>query len=205
LSWETLYLFCVASALLALAPGPDNIFVMVQSMAYGVKSGLVTVFGLISGCLIHTSLTAFGLSALIQQSDLAFTILKTIGVLYLLFLAYKVYKSDKAVSLGATGRPKKSFTALYFQGFLMNALNPKVALFFLAFFPGFLFHDQISSVKQFFVLGLLFMGISLVIFSGLAFLASKISDYLKSQPKTSLVLKWMQIVVFVGIAIFILL
>lgn len=203
MNWETLYLFCLASTLLALAPGPDNIFVMVQSMVFGVRSGLATTFGLISGCLIHTSLVAFGVSALIQQSDLAFTILKIVGALYLLILAYKVYRSDTAVSLDASSQPRKTYYALYLQGFMMNVLNPKVALFFLALFPGFLFHDQLSTVKQFFILGLLFMLVGLIVFSTLAYLSGKISNYLKHQKSAGTVLKWMQIVVFIGIAIFI--
>ena len=205
MNWETLYLFCLASTLLALAPGPDNIFVMVQSMVHGVRSGLATTFGLISGCLIHTFLVAFGVSALIQQSDLAFTILKIVGALYLLILAYKVYRSDAAVSLDVSSQPRKTYTALYLQGFMMNVLNPKVAIFFLAFFPGFLFHDQLSTVKQFFILGLLFMLVGLIVFSTLAYLSGKISNYLKHQKSAGTVLKWMQIVVFTGIAIFIVL
>lgn len=205
MNWETLYLFSLASALLALAPGPDNIFVMVQSMVHGVKSGLVTTFGLISGCLVHTSLVAFGVSSLIQQSEVALTVLKIVGAFYLLLLAYKVFKSEATISIDASSENLQSFTALYFKGFMMNVLNPKVALFFLAFFPGFLFHQELSMVKQFFVLGLLFMVVSLIVFSALAFLSGRISSYLKGQKNAAKVLKWMQIVVFVGIAIFILL
>lgn len=205
MNWETLYLFSLASALLALAPGPDNIFVMVQSMVHGVKSGLVTTFGLISGCLVHTSLVAFGVSSLIQQSEVALTVLKIVGAFYLLLLAYKVFKSEATISIDASSEDLQSFTALYFKGFMMNVLNPKVALFFLAFFPGFLFHQELSMVKQFFVLGLLFMVVSLIVFSALAFLSGRISSYLKGHKNAAKVLKWMQIVVFVGIAIFILL
>lgn len=205
MNWETLYLFSLASALLALAPGPDNIFVMVQSMVHGVKSGLVTTFGLISGCLVHTSLVAFGVSSLIQQSEVALTVLKIVGAFYLLLLAYKVFKSEATISIDASSEDLQSFTTLFFKGFMMNVLNPKVALFFLAFFPGFLFHQELSMVKQFFVLGLLFMVVSLIVFSALAFLSGRISSYLKGQKNAAKVLKWMQIVVFVGIAIFILL
>lgn len=174
-------------------------------MVHGVRSGLATTFGLISGCLIHTSLVAFGVSALIQQSDVALTILKTAGAIYLLVLAYKVYRSDAVVSLDASNQPRKTYVTLYLQGFMMNVLNPKVAIFFLAFFPGFLFHHQISAVKQFFILGLVFMLVSLIVFVALAYLSGKISNYLRHQNTTATVLKWMQIVVFVGIAIYILL
>lgn len=205
MNWETLYLFSIASALLALAPGPDNIFVMVQSMAHGFRSGLITTLGLISGCLIHTALVAFGVSALIQQSDVAFTILKLVGATYLLILAFRVYRSKMELSLDALENSKKPYTSLFAQGFMMNVLNPKVALFFLAFFPGFLFHKQLSAVHQFFILGLLFMLISFIVFVLLAYLAGKIASYLKGSSNAVTVIKWMQIVVFVGIAIFIVL
>lgn len=205
MNWETLYLFCVASSLLALAPGPDNIFVMLQSMAHGVRSGFFITLGLISGCLIHTALVAFGVAVLIKQSEVAFVILKLAGAAYLLFLAYKVYKSQAELRLDATEKPKKSFASLFAQGFLMNVLNPKVALFFLALFPGFLFHDELQSVYQFFILGLLFMLISLVVFVTLGYLSGKLAVYLKGNRHAAAVLKWGQILVFVGIAVFIML
>ncbi len=86
----------------------------------------------------------------------------------------------------------------------MNVLNPKVSMFFLAFFPGFLFSDTLGTVAQFYVLGLLFMLVSLVIFSMIAILSGSIADYLKSHQNTGKVLKWLQIIVFVGIAVFLL-
>src|SRR5690606_29443233 len=98
--------------LLALAPGPDNIFVMVQSMVHGVKSGLVTTLGLISGCLIHTTLVAFGVSALIQQSEAAFTILKIVGALYLLFLAFKVYSSEATVNMNTSEQSQQTYVEI---------------------------------------------------------------------------------------------
>jgi|SRR5690606_7391705 len=191
--------------LLALAPGPDNIFVMVQSMVHGVKSGLVTTLGLISGCLIHTTLVAFGVSALIQQSEAAFTILKIVGALYLLFLAFKVYRSEATVNMNTPEQSQQTYVSLYFKGFMMNVLNPKVAIFFLAFFPGFLFSQELSNVKQFYVLGLIFMVVSFIVFAVLAYLADKISNYLKQQKTAPMVLKWMQILIFVTIAIYIVL
>ena len=87
----------------------------------------------------------------------------------------------------------------------MNVLNPKVSIFFLAFFPGFLFSNTLSTVIQFYVLGLLFMAVSLIIFSAIAILAGTISDYIKQNESIGIFLKWLQIIVFVGIAFFILL
>jgi threonine/homoserine/homoserine lactone efflux protein len=195
----------LATAALAISPGPDNIYVLMQSVANGTKYGLATTAGLISGCIIHTTLLAFGVSLLIKESETLFLIIKLLGALYLLYLAYTVYKSSSVIHLSNDHVPKKSLIQLFKQGFIMNVLNPKVTIFFLAFFPGFLFSETMSTVFQFYILGFIFMGVSLVIFSTIAVLAGFISDYLKSHKNIGIVLKWLQIVVFIGIAILILL
>ena len=175
-----------------------------QSVTNGRAFGLATVAGLISGCLVHTTLVAFGVSAIIKANDSIFFIIKLLGALYLLYLAYKVFKSDSKVTLSNENVPKKTLWQLFKQGFIMNVLNPKVSIFFLAFFPGFLFSNTLSTVTQFYVLGLLFMLVSFIIFSLIAILAGFISGYLKSHKNVGGVLKWLQITVFVGIAVFIL-
>ena len=202
---ETLLSFVLATSILACSPGPDNIFVLTQSIVNGKKYGLATVFGLISGCLVHTTLLAFGVSAIIKESENLFFVIKLFGAIYLLYLSYKVYKSDANIVLSNNTIPKKTTTQLFKQGFIMNVLNPKVSIFFLAFFPGFLFSDSISTVLQFYVLGLLFMLVSLIIFSLIALLAGAISETIKKNNKIGFYLKWTQIVVFIAIAIFILL
>lgn len=202
---EILSGFVLATAALAISPGPDNIYVLMQSIVNGKKYGLATVAGLISGCLVHTSLLAFGVSAIIKQSDTLFFIIKLFGALYLFYLAYQVFKSDSNLQLKDGSVPKKSLWQLFKQGFIMNVLNPKVAIFFLAFFPGFLFSDSMSTVIQFYVLGLLFMFVSFIIFSFIAILAGSISDYINENSKLGLYLKWLQILVFIGIAVYILL
>ncbi|MFT4611605.1 MAG: threonine/homoserine/homoserine lactone efflux protein [Glaciecola sp.] len=193
----------IVTSALAISPGPDNIYVLMQSIVNGKKYGLATVAGLISGCLLHTTLVAFGVSAIIKESDTLFFIIKLLGALYLLLLAFKVYKSSSELSLNSENIPKKSVFQLFKQGFIMNVLNPKVSIFFLAFFPGFLFSDTLSSVVQFYVLGFLFMFVSAIIFSTIAVLAGSISDYIKQHKPIGLYLKWLQIIVFVGIAILI--
>lgn len=194
----------MATAALAISPGPDNIYVLMQSVTHGRRSGLATVFGLMSGCIIHTTLVAFGASALIKTNDHLFFIIKLFGALYLLYLAYQVYKSDATLSLNAEHVPRKTEWALFQQGFIMNVLNPKVSIFFLAFFPQFLFSDSLNTVWQFYVLGGLFVLTSFSVFSSIAILAGYISDYIKQNASVGQILKWLQIVVFVGIAIFIL-
>ena len=197
--------FVLATSALAFSPGPDNIYVLMQSITNGKQYGLATVAGLISGCIVHTTLVAFGVSAIIKENDSLFFIIKLLGALYLLYLAYKVFKSNARISFTSINVPKRNLFQLYKQGFIMNVLNPKVSIFFLAFFPGFLFSDSLSTVSQFYVLGFLFMGVSLVIFSIIAILAGYISNYLKQHQNTGIILKWLQIIVFVSIAVFILL
>ncbi len=200
---ESLFAFLGATALLAFSPGPDNIYVLTQSVANGRNSGLITTAGLISGCIVHTTLVAFGLSAIIATSPTAFFIIKLLGAAYLLYLTYTVFKSNATVSL-TDETPKKSYIALFKQGVMMNILNPKVTIFFLAFFPGFLWEPDGNTIYQFYVLGILFMIESFFIFGGIALLAGSISGYLRKSKKIGVVLKWLQIVVFIGIAIFIL-
>ena len=204
MNYELLISFIIATSALAISPGPDNIYVLMQSITNGRKYGLATVCGLILGCLVHTTLVAFGVSAIIKANESLYFIIKLFGALYLLYLAYKVFKSDAKVTLSNDAVPKKSLWQLFKQGVIMNVLNPKVSIFFLAFFPGYLFSKTLNTITQFYVLGLLFMLTSFIIFSLIAVLAGFISDYLKTHDKVGLVLKWMQIVVFVGIAVFIL-
>lgn len=194
----------LATSALAISPGPDNIYVLVQSITNGKAYGIATVCGLITGCIIHTTLLAFGISALIAANESMFFVIKLLGALYLAFLAYKVFKSDSKLQLDADNIPKKSLKGLFVQGFLMNVLNPKVTIFFLAFFPGFLFSDAMSTVWQFYILGGLFMLVSFIIFSTIALLAGQIKAYTLNYKNSGLVLKWLQIVVFIGITIFIL-
>lgn len=204
MNYEILYTFVIAISVLAITPGPDNIFVLMQSVVNGKKYGLAVVAGLMTGCLIHTSLVAFGVSAIIKQSEVLFFVIKLFGALYLFFLAYKVFKSEASVNLSEDNLPKKSFRQLFKQGFVMNVLNPKVSIFFLAFFPGFLFSTTISNVLQFYILGFLFIIVSFIIFGLIAILSGSISEYLKKNSKVGVVLKWLQIIVFIGIGVFVL-
>ncbi|MFY9241794.1 MAG: LysE family translocator [Polaribacter sp.] len=201
---ETLLSFIFATSVLAISPGPDNIFVLTQSIVNGKKYGLAAVYGLISGCIIHTTLLAFGISAIIKQSENLYFMIKLFGAVYLLFLAFKVFKADAKISFSDENVVKKSTSQLYKQGFIMNVLNPKVTIFFLAFFPGFLFSDSLSTILQFYVLGFFFMLVSLIIFSIIAILAGKISEKIKENRNIGIYLKWAQIIIFIAIAGYIL-
>jgi len=201
---ELLITFLTASVLLTISPGPDIIYVLVQSMANGKKAGIITTLGLVSGILIHTSLVAFGVSAIIKRSEDVFLIIKIFGALYLFYLAYQVWKSGGGISVETANTPRRKDWSLFRKGFIMNVLNPKVTIFFLAFFPGFLWNPNADTVYQFYFLGILFMLQAFLIFGTVALLAGKISSWLKDHPNFGVVLKWTQIIVFIGIGIFIL-
>jgi threonine/homoserine/homoserine lactone efflux protein len=205
MNYEILLGFVSAVALLASSPGPDNIFVLMQSVVYGKKYGLATVAGLMSGCIIHTTLVAFGVSAIIKENESIFLGIKIAGAAYLVFLAYKVVRSSGAIAMDEGSVKRKTPWQLFQAGFLMNVLNPKVTIFFLALFPGFLFSETLSEVVQFYVLGGLFILTSAIIFSSIALLGGSISEKIQQNKSIGIVLKWLQVIVFVGIAIFILL
>lgn len=201
---ETLISFSIATVALAISPGPDNMYVLTQSLANGTKSGVATTAGLMSGCMVHTTLLAFGISAIITASEAIFYGIKVLGACYLLYLAYKVYKRDGHISL-AENAPKESYLRLFKIGVVMNLVNPKVLVFFLAFFPGFLWDKDGNTVLQFYVLGITFMFVSFLTFSSIALAAGKISSLLLEWKSMGLVLKWLQVLVFLGIAVFIVL
>lgn len=193
------------TATLAFSPGPDNIFVLIQSATYGRKSGMAVVGGLMTGCLIHTSLVAFGLSAFIESNGQWYLGLKFFGAAYMLFLAYRVYQSRGNTTNVSTQQAKKNYTQLFRQGFIMNVLNPKVSIFFLAFFPAFLFSETLGFVLQFYVLGFLFILTSFSVFSLFVLLSGFFSKLFLNSPKRIKFLKYIQIGVFVVIALLILL
>jgi threonine/homoserine/homoserine lactone efflux protein len=196
--------FLTASVILTISPGPDIIYVLVQSIANGRKAGILTTLGLVSGILIHTSLVAFGVSAIIKESESFFLAIRIFGAMYLFFLAFKVFSAEGKISLKNNTVPERSDLSLFRRGFIMNVLNPKVTIFFLAFFPGFLWDPGEDTVLQFYILGGLFMLQALLIFGAVALLAGRISGYLNSHPSSGIILKWLQILVFIGIGLFIL-
>ena len=200
---EALLSFVVATCVLALSPGPDNMYVLTQSIVNGSRSALATTAGLISGCIVHTTLLAFGFSAVITTNPSLFFGIKVVGALYLLYLAYAVFKSDATLEF-SQNTPKKSYGQLFKQGVLMNLLNPKVMLFFLALFPQFLWQPQADTVLQFYILGITFMVVSFIVFATIALLAGRVSTFLNKNKHTGVFLKWLQILVFLAITAFIL-
>lgn len=179
---ELLISFLGASVLLAIMPGPDNIFVMTESITKGHKTGIAISIGLCLGVLVHTIAASTGLSIVIQKSALAFSIIKYLGAGYLIYLAIMASK-DKKPSLGVTamsnGR-EKSLIELVRKGFIMNILNPKVSLFFIAFFPQFISDSGMKVSLQMLILGLIFLAQALVIFILISVLSGRLTNILNS-------------------------
>ena len=176
ISLDTLLLFITASTLLALAPGPDNLFVLTQSMSKGAKPGIFVTLGLCTGLIVHTTAVALGVAAIFQTSQLAFDILKYIGAAYLLYLAFLSFKSSSNHHFRAD-KKELSLTKLYKRGIFMNITNPKVSVFFLAFLPQFTNPQNGNFALQIFILGFIFIICALVVFSSIALLASKIGSW----------------------------
>ena len=201
---EIIVSFIFATATLAFSPGPDNLFVLVQTISYGKRKGMAIVSGLIFGCITHTSVVAFGLSSFIQSSPKLLFSLKLIGAFYLLYLAYITYISKHDIDLKKQSGNRNSLFKLFRRGFIMNVINPKVSLFFIAFFPAFLFSPTLSLTTQFFILGLLFMGTSFLIFTLIVLCSGSVATILRKNKRFEVLIKWCQIVVFVIISVFIL-
>ena len=191
---------------MALSPGPDNVFVLSNSLYNGKKAGLFTVLGLVTGCLFHTTLVAFGVSEIISFNQNIFLFIKILGFSYMLILAFRVYKSPLFFEITKVKKINKSNSNNFITGLLMNILNPKVYFFFLSFFPSFLFlsSDELNLVSQFYILGLLFMLTTAIVFCSIVLFSTVISRYLIDFKIFHIVMKWIQILIFIAIAIAIL-
>ena len=201
--------FVLAAILLNLTPGTDTMYIITRSVSHGSAAGFYSVLGIISGILVHTVFAALGLSIILINSPLAFTIVKYIGASYLCYLGIKILMS-KQPSLLANHLPKSSPSApansiahwqIYKQGVLTNVFNPKVALFFLAFFPQFIDPSYAHSALSFLILGLSFALTGFVWCSCLALLASKFSANLRKNPAIEVLLNKISGVVFVGLGV----
>lgn len=193
----TILLFLGASMALTVAPGPDNIFVVTQGLSRGRRAAIVTAWGMCSGVTVHTLAAAAGISALFYSSALAFQAVKYAGAAYLLYLAWQAVHERGLLALptgGAAGEP--SVGALFRRGFVMNVLNPKVALFFLAFLPQFTNRGAGSIPLQMVTLGFLFMAQALVIFTLIGFFSGSVGGWIAQRPRAGRIFAWLAAGIF---------
>ncbi|MDR3579851.1 MAG: LysE family translocator [Oryzomonas sp.] len=195
----TLLYFLGASIVLSLVPGPDNIFVLTQGIARGRKAAIVTALGMCSGVSVHTTAAAFGISALFYSSLVAFNIIKYAGAAYLLYLAWKTLKERSAIRLAkADERP---VAALFRRGFIMNVLNPKVAMFFLAFLPQFVSPKAGHFALQMLLLGFIFMLQAIVIFCLIGYFSGSVGNLILTRPRIGTYLDFLTAGVFTSLGI----
>ena len=200
LSLQTGLAFFSVAVLLALSPGPDNVFVLVHAAQHGVRAGGLVVLGLCTGLLFHTAAVALGLAALLEASQLAFGVLKGVGAVYLIWLAWLSWRAPTGLLKGQAAQGL-SARQTYARGIIMNATNPKVAIFFLAFLPQFV-DPALGPVQwQVLQLGACFGLASLVVFGGIAALAGRFGQRLRASAKAQQALNRMAAVVFVALAL----
>ncbi|CAD7844471.1 MAG: Transporter, LysE family [Olavius algarvensis Delta 4 endosymbiont] len=197
---ETLAAFFMASVLLALAPGPDNIFVLTQSALHGRLSGLLVTLGLCTGLIVHTTAVAFGVAVIFQASALAFMALKLLGAGYLLYLAWGAWRAGAAKINSGSG-VGLSLGKLYRRGIIMNVTNPKVSIFFLAFLPQFADPTRGSLTLQMILLGGVFIIATILVFGSIALLAGALGSFLARSDKAQIVMNRVASLVFVGLAL----
>jgi threonine/homoserine/homoserine lactone efflux protein len=205
MEFSSIVQFLTASVLLTLSPGPDILYVLSSALRRGFAVGFSIALGLCSGLVVHTALVGLGAAKAIEHNLIWQWIFKVFGAAYMLFLAYKVYKSPAQIELNDDVQPVSRFGRLYAQGFLMNVLNPKVSLFFLAFLPQFINADGEALWTQAMFLGLLFFAQALLVFSLVSFFAGKLAAPLSQNIKLQEGLKYFQVLLFVVLAVGILL
>ena len=182
-SIPTLIGFSLASILLAVTPGPDMTLSIGRALRDGKLAGLAVIAGTNVGLVIHTCLVAFGISALIVASPVAFTILKTGGAGYLAWLALQAVRKGSDFKLTSTEAPRQSLTGAALNGFWVNLLNPKIIIFFMTFLPQFVTAGDPHVTGKLLFLGLWFMVVSLPIVIGIVLVADRLSTWLMTNRK----------------------
>jgi RhtB (resistance to homoserine/threonine) family protein len=194
--------FLLAVFLLNVTPGPDTAYIVGRSVAQGRGAGVVSALGISAGCIVHTLACAFGLTAILAASATAFTVVKIVGAIYLIYLGVRLIfaKHEEAVE-PRLGIAPKSLHQLFTQGFVTNVLNPKVVLFFVSFFPQFVSADSQHKTLAFLTLGLVFIAMSTVWNSFVAWIAGSVTARFSGKPGVK---KWLDRGVgtaFVGLGI----
>ena len=194
--------FIIASLLLIVAPGPDLTFLITQSFNHGAKAGILTALGLASGNLVHTAAAALGISVIIQASEIAFTGLKYAGVGYLLYLTYQSLTSFNPNSSNQNQKTlNNGYASFYKKGLLLNVLNPKIALFFLAFLPQFV--PSTSTQQHYFIifLGIIFTIMVVIIFGSISFLVSRVNNIIHINSVSYKLFNTITAVIFILLAV----
>ena len=195
-----LVLFLTASLVVIVAPGPDNILVLTRGISQGRKAAMVSAAGASVGLVCHSVFAAAGLSALLAQSTLAFTVVKYAGAAYLIYLGAKALLSREGFAVPGEGRTIR-LGSVFAQGVASNVMNPKIAVFFLAYLPQFADAKAGSMAPQLLLLGLAFALLTWLIFSVLGYFSGSLGDLLARRPRFSDALRWLTGGVFIALGL----
>ena len=199
---DNLLLFLITVFLLNLTPGPDTIYIISRSVAQGKRAGISTALGISTGCLFHTLAGAFGFSALIMASPGSFFIIKIAGAIYLIFQGLlMILNHSKGLNPQHTKSPQRHLLLIYRQGTITNILNPKVALFFIAFLPQFISDGSPNKTLSFIILGILFITSGTLWCLLVALFSAYFSASLRTHSKWYQYLNKLNGVVFIGLGI----
>lgn len=197
-----LILFFTASLVVIVAPGPDNILVLTRGVTLGRKAALVSAAGASTGLVFHSLFAAAGLSALLKQSAVAYSVVKYVGAAYLIYLGVRALMDRGRFVLSEEDSPALSLHRIYAQAVTSNVFNPKIAVFFLAYLPQFVDPSAGSGVAlQLLVLGLVFATMTWGVFSGVALLSGALGGWLRSRPRFANGLSWLTGGVFVALGL----
>jgi threonine/homoserine/homoserine lactone efflux protein len=194
-----LLVFAIASAVIAVVPGPDILYIVGRGIAQGRPAALASAVGLNAGAAVHVSLAALGLAALIRESETALLVLRYAGAAYLVYLAIKTILRPLESPKDAAAKPGVPIAALFAQGMITDLLNPKVYLFFLALFPQFIDPSK-PYAPQVLVLGVLFLAINVPIDLTIAWFSGVVGEVLGRRPRAGRALRWISATVLLGLA-----
>jgi threonine/homoserine/homoserine lactone efflux protein len=192
-------LFIAASLAVIVAPGPDNIYVVTRGVTQGREVALASAWGMCSGLLAHTTLAAVGLSSILARSVAAFSVVKYAGAAYLIYLGVRALLSKEEFASPDEEAPAVRLRSYFFRGMTMNLLNPKVAVFFLAFLPQFASLATGGAALRLLTLGLIFALLSALIFSAIALFSGILGNRLSTNPRFAKALQWLTGCVLVGL------
>lgn len=195
---DVLLTYFAACLILAVTPGPDNIFVLTQAALRGKKAGILVVLGLCTGLVVHTTAVSLGVAVIFQTSALAFTLLKLAGAGYLIYLAWGAFRAGATVIDGE--KSALTHAQLFRRGIIMNVTNPKVTIFFLAFLPQFADPARGSISLQMMLFGGLFIVSTILVFGAIALAAGALGEWLKRSERVQKVMNRVAGVVFIGLA-----
>lgn len=210
-TFQSLLAFFGVAVLLALSPGPDNLFVLMQSIQRGWRVGIAVVVGLCLGVVVHTTAVALGLAAVFAASSIAFTVLKWCGAAYLAYLAWGAWRAPVSAEKSGVGAADnaslrtevagKELLVMVRRGVVMNLTNPKVLIFFLAFLPQFADPTVGPVGPQIFVFGAVFILAAFLVFGAIALFSGAFGNLLLRSPRAQFWLNKITAVVFVGLAV----